>query len=500
MQTIPRGAVLRQSKVAARGWRGNAAVPTFTPMNAKNARILVLLSSLLLSFLAAPADAQDRTPPTSRGLIQLSFAPVVKKAAPAVVNVYSRRTVQTRSPFFDDPVFRRFFGNQSPLGVPRQRVQQSLGSGVILDAQGLIVTNRHVIEGAEEITVVLSDRREFEAKLLISDEHADLAVLRIDAHGERLPVLELGDSDQIEVGDLVLAIGNPFGVGQTVTSGIVSALARTGIGSDVSSFIQTDAAINPGNSGGALVDLDGKLVGINTAIFSQSGGSVGIGFAIPAVLVRTVLQAATTGAPIRRPWLGATGQEVTTEIAANLGLPHPGGVLINTVAASGPAAGAGIKAGEVILAINGHELSDPEELRFRVATLPLDRPAQLALWHNGQRSNVSVTLSAPPETPPRQTTSLAATSPLGGATVANLNPAQADELGLDTSLHGVVVTAVKENTLAERLGLQNGDIIASLNRRPIESVTQLADTLGGDSGPWTFGIRRGGQLFSVTVR
>src|SRR5579863_5863988 len=270
-------------------------------LTAMNARILALALTLLPSLLMATADAQNRTPPASRELIQLSFAPVVKKAAPAVVNVYSRRVVQTRSPFFDDPMFRQFFGDQSPFGLPRQRVQQSLGSGVILDARGFIVTNRHVIQAAEEITVVLSDRREFEAKLLVSDEHADLAILKIDAHGEPLPTLELGDSDQIEVGDLVLAIGNPFGVGQTVTSGIVSALARTGIGSDVSSFIQTDAAINPGNSGGALVDLDGKLVGINTAIFSQSGGSVGIGFAIPAVLVRTVLEAATTGAPIRRP-------------------------------------------------------------------------------------------------------------------------------------------------------------------------------------------------------
>jgi serine protease Do len=212
------------------------------------------------------------------------------------------------------------------------------------------------------------------------------------------------------------------------------------------------------------------------------------------------LQAAATGAPIRRPWLGATGQEVTTEIAANLGLPHPGGVLVNSVAANGPASSAGIKAGDVILAIEGHDLSDPEELRFRVATLPLDKPAQLIVWHSGQRDNVAVTLNAPPETPPRQITPLAATSPLGGAVVANLNPAQADELGLDTTLHGVVVTEVKENTLAERLGLQNGDIIASLNRRPIDSVTQLRDGLAAASGPWTFGIRRGGQLFSVTVR
>lgn len=452
----------------------------------------------MLSVVAA-ADAQTPVP-ASREQVRLSFAPVVKKAAPAVVNVYSRRVIQTRSPFFDDPMFRRFFGEQTPFGLPRQRVQQSLGSGVIVDSNGFIVTNRHVVQAAEEITVVLTDRREFEAKLVVADEHADLAVLKIEAHGEKLPALDLGDSDKLEVGDLVLAIGNPFGVGQTVTSGIVSALARTGIGSDVSSFIQTDAAINPGNSGGALVDLDGRLVGINTAIFSQSGGSVGIGFAIPTVLVRTILQAATTGAPIRRPWLGATGQEVTSEIAANLGLPHPGGVLVKMIAPNSPAANAGIRIGDVILAIEGHELSDPEELRFRIATLPIGKAAALATWRDGKRSNLNVTLTAPPETPPRQTTTLTAGTPLAGATIANLNPAQADELGLDTTLRGVVVIGVKESTLAERLGLNTGDIIASLNRRPIDSVAQLKDALAGGDSPWTFGIRRGGQLFSVTVR
>jgi len=459
---------------------------------------LLLLIAATGPFL--PAAAETRTPPTSRELIHLSFAPVVKKAAPAVVNVYSRRLVQTRSPFFDDPVFRRFFGNEAPFGLPRQRIQQSLGSGVIVGANGLIVTNNHVIGAAQEITVVLNDRREFAAKLLVSDERSDLAVLKIDTHGEALPVLELGDSDQLEVGDLVLAIGDPFGVGQSVSSGIVSALARTGIGSEVSSFIQTDAAINPGNSGGALVDLDGKLVGINTAIFSQTGGSIGIGFAIPASLVRSVLQAATTGAPIRRPWLGATGQAVTAEIAANLGLTHPGGVLVNTVSPNSPAANAGLRVGDVILGIAGHDLYDPDELRFRIATLPLDKPVQLSLWRDRQRSSLAVVMNAPPETPPRQTTALASDTPLSGATIANLNPAQADELGLDTTLRGVVVTAVQENTLAERLGLQIADVVASLNRRSIDNVAQLKDMLAREPGPWTFGIRRAGQLFTVTVR
>jgi serine protease Do len=466
---------------------------------AMTARSLSLVLGLIFAALA-PAWAQNRTPPTSREMIHLSFAPVVKKVSPAVVNVYSRRTVQTRSPFLDDPLFRRFFGNQGPFGLPRERVQQSLGSGVILGADGTIVTNHHVIDGAQQITVVLNDRREFEAKVVLSDEHADLAVLKIDTHGERLPVLELGDSDQLEVGDLVLAIGDPFGVGQTVTSGIVSALARTGIGSDVSSFIQTDAAINPGNSGGALVDLDGKLVGINTAIFSQSGGSIGIGFAIPTALVRTVLQAATSGAPVRRPWFGATGQEVTAELANALHLPRPGGVLVKDVTADGPAAKAGVRLGDVITAVGGHEVGDPDDLRYRIAILPMDIATPLQLWRNGQLVNATVTLVALPETPARQTTTLASDTPLSGATIANLNPAQADELGLATTLRGVAVVGTKSGTLADRLGLHPGDIIATVNRIQVASVKELKDAFVGTQGPWTFGIRRGGQLFAVSVR
>jgi Do/DeqQ family serine protease len=468
-------------------------------MAAVTARSLAL-GLVLILVAAAPVSAQSRTPPTSREAIHLSFAPVVKKVAPAVVNVYSRRTVQTRSPFFNDPLFQRFFGNQAPFGLPRERVQQSLGSGVILGADGIIVTNHHVINGAQQITVVLSDRREFEAKAILSDEHADLAVLKIDTHGERLPVLELGDSDQLEVGDLVLAIGDPFGVGQTVTSGIVSALARTGIGSDVSSFIQTDAAINPGNSGGALVDLDGKLVGVNTAIFSQSGGSIGIGFAIPTTLVRTVLQAARTGAPIRRPWFGATGQEVTAEIANALHLPHPGGVLVKEVTTDGPAAHAGIRVGDVITTIGGHEVADPDDLRYRIAILPMDTAIPVQLWRNSQVVTVSIKLTALPETPARQVTALSADTPLAGATVANLNPAQADELGLATTTRGVAVISAKSGSLADRLGLQPGDIIATLNRTPVGSVNDLKDALGAGKSPWTFGIRRGGQLFAVSVR
>ncbi|CAN0480566.1 unnamed protein product, partial [Discosporangium mesarthrocarpum] len=282
---------------------------------------------------AMPTSAQVKRVPASKAEISLSFAPLVKSAAPAVVNIYTRRVVRARriSPLFNDPFFRRFFGNQfAPGNRQNQRVQNSLGSGVIVSADGLIVTNHHVIDKADEITVVLTDRREFEAEVVTRDEGTDLAVLRIKANNEKLPFLKLRDSDTLEVGDLVLAIGNPFGVGQTVTSGIVSALARTARGvSDFGFFIQTDAAINPGNSGGALIALDGGLVGINTAIYSRGGGSNGIGFAIPSNMVATVIGSAVSGGQVVRPWLGARGQTVNADLARSLGLSRPSGVLVN---------------------------------------------------------------------------------------------------------------------------------------------------------------------------
>ncbi|MCC7167320.1 MAG: trypsin-like peptidase domain-containing protein, partial [Rhodospirillales bacterium] len=298
-----------------------------------------IVALALFALAALPAWAQSV--PQSRDQIRLSFAPLAKQTAPAVVNIYTRKVVQTRqvvSPFMNDPFFQRFFGEQFGMGMPQERIQRSLGSGVIVGAEGVIVTNHHVIKDSDEITVVLSDRREFEAQLVGSDERTDLAVLRIQTKGEKLPALDWGDSDALEVGDLVLAIGNPFGVGQTVTSGIVSALARTTAGiTDFQFFIQTDAAINPGNSGGALITMDGKLVGINTAIYSRDGGSNGIGFAIPAAMGRSVVGGIlATGKPIR-PWLGAAGQTVTAEIAQSLGLAKPMGVFVNNLHPGGPA-------------------------------------------------------------------------------------------------------------------------------------------------------------------
>ena len=460
-----------------------------------------LIGLILVASVAWTAPAPAQTVPKSREAIRLSFAPIVKRAAPAVVNVFSRRVVRTgASPFADDPFFRRFFGDRS-FGIPQERVQQSLGSGVVVDPDGLIVTNHHVIQEGQEITIVLSDRREFEAKVLRSDERTDLAVLKIDTKGEALPTLEFGDSDALQVGDLVLAIGNPFGVGQTVTSGIVSGLARTAVGiSDFRSFIQTDAAINPGNSGGALVDVDGKLVGINTAIYSRSGGSIGIGFAIPTSMVRAVLEGARTGKPMVRAWLGATGQPVTAEIAQAAGLDHPRGVLVKEVVPDSPAAEAGIRPGDVIVAIGGHDVDDPEDLRFRVATLPVGAPARLAYWRAGKQQEASATLVTPPETPPRDRQTLEGRSPLAGVTVSNLNPALAEELSLDANLRGVVIGDIRDGSYAQRLGLQKGDIIVSINSKSIPTVAALKQIVGGSSSSWSLSIKRGGQVMSVTVR
>jgi serine protease Do len=448
---------------------------------------------------AAETSPTPRAVPQARDQVMLSFSPIVHKVAPAVVNVFSKRVVHAQNPLFNDPFFRQFFGDQSPLGGG-DRVQNSLGSGVIVSADGLIVTNHHVIKDAQEIRVVLADRREFDAALIRSDDKTDLAVLKIDAGRDPLPFLELHDSDDLEVGDLVLAIGNPFGVGQTVTSGIVSALARTTGGiSDYRFFIQTDAAINPGNSGGALVTLDGKLAGVNTAIFSRSGGSIGIGFAIPSNMVRTVIQGGATARRVVRPWLGATGQNVNAELAASLGLPRPEGVLIKEVYPDGPAARAGLHIGDVVTQVDGREVDDAEALRFRIATLPVGKMANLTTVRRGETRLLAVGLIEPPETPPREQTELRGNQPLAGAVVANLSPALVDELKLEGEPRGVIVIDVRQNTAASRLGLQRNDIVLKINDRDVGSVGQLQDLLGASAAGWRISVKRGGDVLSVKV-
>ncbi|MBT6826579.1 MAG: trypsin-like serine protease, partial [Rhodospirillales bacterium] len=321
--------------------------------------LVLMLAGLILWGNSAWAQV-----PETQEQITLSYAPLVKQTAPAVVNIYTKTVVQerARNKLFSDPFFKQFFGDSLglQLGEPKAKVKNSLGSGVIIDPDGTIVTNNHVIEGADQIRIVLPDRREFDATVVGADERTDLAVLHIETNGTPLPFIAFQDSDGLEVGDLVLAIGNPFGVGQTVTSGIVSALARTQVGvADVGSFIQTDAAINPGNSGGALVSMSGKLVGINTAIFSNSGGSLGIGFAVPSNMVRFVIEGLEHGGRVVRPWMGAWGQAVTSDMAEPLGFDRPMGVLINGIWQGAAADRGDIQVGDVVLQVNGRDVNDP---------------------------------------------------------------------------------------------------------------------------------------------
>jgi S1-C subfamily serine protease len=303
------------------------------------------------------------------------------------------------------------------------------------------------------------------------------------------------------VGDLVLAIGDPFGVGQTVTSGIVSALARTQVGiSDYQFFIQTDAAINPGNSGGALVDMDGKLAGINTAIFSRSGGSHGIGFAIPSNMVRLVVQSALKGGTVQRPWLGATLQPVTPDIADSLGLATPSGALVAKVATKGPAAKAGLVAGDVVVGVDDKEVKDPQAFEYRFLTKGIGGSAELTLLRKGQKLKAIIALLAPVEDPPRDARDLTGRHPLSGCKVANLSPAVAQELGIDDDTRqGVVVVDVKDQTPAARLGVKRGDIVVGLNNEKVSSVAQLAAALDLSGDRWRLSVERDGKLFNLAI-
>ena len=469
-------------------------------------RVLIIVFLLCLSL---PARAQDSDSssviPESRDQVQLSFAPIVKKVAPAVVNIYTKRVVTQRvSPFVADPFFEQFFGNSYAFGgLQRQRVENSLGSGAIIDADGLVVTNAHVVNGASEITVDLLDGREFEAEKILVDEPSDLAVLRIDPKGDKLPFVTLRPSEDADVGDLVLAIGNPFGVGQTVTSGIISAQARSNLNiNDFNFFIQTDAAINPGNSGGPLVAMDGSVIGINTAIYSRDGGSLGIGFSIPSEMVATVVAAARDGhrgdKGVTRPWLGISVQSITPDIADSLNLEHPHGVLVANLHPASPAKKAGIKVGDVVLSMNGKDIHEPAEMKFRMATVPLGGKADFEILDQGKRRVVSVTAIAPPEDPPRDQRTLTGPNPLNGATVSNINPAVTAETGIREQ-DGVAVIKVPHRSQASRV-VAPGDVIVSVNGEEIKDVGTLERLLHRRSNAWIFILSRDGQKRQVVMR
>lgn len=463
-------------------------------------RALSVLFLALSPTLALAGPEPVRQPPAAQTDILLSFAPVVKKAQPAVVNVYASRTDrQPRNPLFDDPIFRHFFGDRG-RGRPGGPTARSLGSGVLVDPSGLVVTNHHVIEGMTDVKVALADKREFDAEIVLRDQRTDLVVLRLKGGGN-FPVMELGDSDALEVGDIVLAIGDPFGVGQTVTQGIVSALARTQVGiSDYGFFIQTDAAINPGNSGGALVDMHAKLVGINSAIFSQTGSSIGIGFAIPVNMVKVVLAAAKGGGhAVRRPWLGASLQIVSREIADSLGLERPSGALVADLTANGPAAEAGVRRGDLITAVDGQSVEDPEALGYRMATKPLGGTASLTLLRNGKEVTTTVKLLPAPEVPARDPVKLTGFSPFSGATVINLSPAVLEELSLRGVSEGVVVSDIEEGSRAAMVNFQKGDVILAINDRAVKTTRELEEALKSRQAYWKLTIARGGEVITTVI-
>jgi Do/DeqQ family serine protease len=467
--------------------------PGIDTMRFKPHLTAVFAAAIALAGIAT-APAQERRVPNAAEL-RLSYAPVVQRVAPAVVNVYAAKTVRNRNPLLDDPIFRRFFGVPGGGGP---QVQRSLGSGVLVDASGLIVTNNHVIEGADEVKVSLADKREFEATLVLKDQRSDLAVLRLKNSHERFPFLDFANSDALQVGDVVLAIGNPFGVGQTVTHGIVSALARTQVGiTDYQFFIQTDAAINPGNSGGALVDLTGQLVGINTAIFSRSGGSQGIGFAIPANMVRVVVASAKGGgSAVKRPWLGAKLQAVTPEIADSMGLKRPAGALIASVRPGSPAATANLKPGDLIVAVDGQAVDDPNAFDYRFATKALGGTAQLGVSRAGRELTAAVALRPAPETP-REEVTIRSRSPFSGVKIANLSPALADELQVQNVDEGVVVLDVDAGSYASNLGFQRGDVIEQVNGEPIAKTRDLDRLAKVPNRSWRIIILRGGKKISA---
>jgi serine protease Do len=433
-------------------------------------------------FGAAPLNitlARNEAP-VSLGEFANGFSSVLKPVLPAVVNIHSSKVVKPHSdgtmPFFNDPFFQQFFGNQFGQQQMRPEREQSLGSGVIITSDGTILTNNHVIDGATDIKVQLSDKREFTAKLLGTDPRTDVAVLKIDATG--LPTLAIGDSSKLQVGDVIFAVGDPFGVGETATMGIVSATGRSGLGiENYEDFIQTDAAINPGNSGGAMIDLHGNLIGINTAIATGGGeGNIGIGFAIPIDMARTVADQLVAHGKVVRGYLGLYPQDVTPEIAKQFGMSGPGGALVSEVSPDSPASKAGLKRGDVILKLNGTPVDSANDLRLRISQTPPGTDVKLQISRDGKLQDVTLSLGEFPEKEANATPGESNGGGLQGVNVQDLTPDLAQQLNLPAGVHGVVVSDVDPASPAAA-DLQRGDVIQEVNHKPIANVEQYRQAL-----------------------
>ena len=426
--------------------------------------------------------------PVSLGNFANGFSAVLKPALPAVVNISSSKVVKPgrnqQSPIFNDPMFRQFFGDQFGQGQVHPMREQSLGSGVIVSSDGTILTNNHVVEGATDIKVFLSDKREFQAKVIGTDPKTDIAVLKIDA--TRLPTLPLGDSNQLQVGDLIFAIGDPFGVGETATMGIVSATGRGGFGiENYENFIQTDAAINPGNSGGAMIDIHGNLVGINTAILSHGGnggegGNEGVGFAIPVSMAKPVMDQILTHGKVVRGYLGIHIQEVTPELARAFGLKQGGGVLVGDVAPNTPEANAGLKKGDVILQLNGETVDAPNQLQVQIAQFAPGTNVKLQIWRNGGTQDVSLKLAELDEHDDKQVSADATGATLlEGIQVQDLTSDIAQQLSLPAGTRGVVVSSVDPSSPAAASGLSQGDVIQEVNHKSITNTSDYQQAMAG---------------------
>lgn len=460
--------------------------------------ILCFISTVYLEASSIKEEAKQI--PRTREELTLSYAAVVKKVAPAVVNIYTiqhAKIESSSSPFLEDPFFKQFFERVHP---EYGRDQIGLGSGIIVNKDGFILTNNHVIDDADAIQVVLLDKREFLAKLVAVDKRSDLALLKIEAQGA-LPYLTVSPQEDLEVGDIVLAIGNPFGVGQTVTHGIVSALARSQEGiSDFRSFIQTDAAINPGNSGGALVTTDGRLVGINTAIYSKSGGSMGIGFATPITLALPVIKSPQTGGRIVRPWIGLEIDPNTFDLTQDVGLNHPSGALVKDVYPQGPAYKAGVQKGDIIAALDGHEITDKATLDYRVAIAPVGEQAKITILRQGEEKILPIQLTEPVKAKDPDPFSIEGRNPLQGAKMQILSPALALDMGVDPMQKGVIITALPERGVPVNLGLLPGDILVSVNKKIVNTKKDVLALLNNKANDWHLVLRRGNRLLTFRVK